>query len=573
MRNLIDVASGRKVAELVLKSCKVINVFSHEIVEGDLAIDSGKIIGIGSYKGKKEIDMKGKYICPGLIDGHIHIESSMLSPKEFTKAVVLKGTTTIIADPHEIANVCGLEGIKYILDETDDVPLNVFVMLPSCVPATFFETSGAILEKNELKSFINNPRVLGLGEVMNYPAIINGESKMLDKINMAKDYNKIIDGHGPNIRDEDLNAYKIAGIKTEHECSTVEEMNERIREGMYIAIREGSAAKNLKSLLKGITKENSRRCMLCADDRHPEDILNEGHIDNSVRIAIKSGIDPISAIKMASLNTAECYGLKNLGAIAPGYDADFIILDDLENFNIVKVFKNGKLVVDNNKPLFNFNIKSNSLVTNTINIKKVTKEDLNIKMNRNTTNVIKVISKSILTKKVERKVLLDEDQLFKYDSLNDIVKIAVVERHKATGNVGLGLVENFGIKGGAIASTIAHDSHNIVVIGDNDEDMILAINEVKKIGGGITICSKGKVLESLELKIAGLMSELPIEKVSKKLGEMLSIAYNNLKVNKDIQPFMTLAFLALPVIPEIKITDKGLFDVNNFKFISIDESI
>ncbi len=568
IKNIIDMASGRKKSELVLKNCKVVNVFSHEIIEADIAVAYGKIVGVGDYSGEKEIDMEGKYVSPGLIDGHIHIESSMVSPVQFARAIVPRGTTTIIADPHEIANVCGVKGIEYMLNETKNIPLNVYLMLPSCVPATSFENSGAILEADDLKKLIDNPRVLGLGELMNYPGVINCDDKVIKKVNIANEYGKIIDGHGPEIYGRNLNAYVVSGVKTEHECSTVEEMMERIRLGMYISIRQGSAAKNLLSLIKGITDENMRRCILCADDRHPEDLLNEGHIDNSVKIAIKNGIDPISAIKMASINTAECYNLKNLGAIAPGYYADLIVIDNLKEFDIVKVFKNGELVSEDKKPLFDIQENNSYDVKDTVNIKAISKEDLNINMKTNKANVMGVIDHSILTKKIVRNVNV-EDGLFKSVKEDDVLKIAVVERHKATGNVGLGLVENFGLKGGAIASTVAHDSHNIVVIGDNDKDMLMAINEVTRVGGGITICSNSKVLKTLELPIAGLMSDLSIERVSEILSEMLEISYERLNVNKNIEPFMTLAFLALPVIPEIKITDKGLFDVTKFDFIDI----
>lgn len=570
VKNRIDIAAGRKKAELVLKNCKIVNVFSHEIMEGDLAIDSGIIIGIGKYAGETELDLEDKYVAPGLIDGHVHIESGMVSPVEFARAIVSRGTTTIIADPHEIANVCGLEGIKYILNETQDIPLNVFVMLPSCVPATSFESSGAVLEAGELKELIDNTRVLGLGELMNYPAVINTEESIIKKIVLANAHGKIIDGHGPDITGKELNAYVISGVKTEHECSNIEEMMERIRAGMYIAIRQGSAAKDLEVLIKGVTPENMRRCMMCTDDKHPEDILKEGHIDHNVRIAIESGIDPIAAIKMASINPAECYNLKNVGAISPGYHADLIVLDDLEKFNIVHVLKDGKLVADNKKPLFHIESSDSFHVNKTMNIKPMKKEDLNIKLKTNLANVIHLMPDSLLTKKVVREVSIDNNGLFQYDKNRDILKVAVIERHHATGNIGLGLVENFGLKGGAIASSIAHDSHNIVVIGDNDEDIFVAIKEVSRAGGGISICSNGKVVETLELPIAGLMSQLSMEEVSDRLSKMLRVSYEELGINRHIQPFMTLAFLALPVIPEIKITDKGLFDVTNFKFISID---
>lgn len=562
----IDLASGREKAELVFKNAKIVNVFSHEIIEGDVAIDNGKIVGIGEYEGINEVDINGKYLAPGLIDGHVHIESSMVSPPQFAKTVVPRGTTTIIADPHEIANVRGLDGIKYMIDSSEDLPMNIFFMLPSCVPATGFENSGAVLEAKELSELIDNDRVLGLGELMDYPSVINADKGVIDKLEMAGE--KIIDGHGPNIDGKDLNAYAMAGVRTEHECSTVEEMINRLRLGMYILIRQGSAARDLEALIRGVSKENMRRCLFCTDDKHPEDILMGGHIDNNVRLAIKGGIDPISAIKMASLNAAECYKLKNIGAIAPGYNADIIVVDDLDKFNVLEVYKNGIKVGENKKALFEVKNIDNSKVIDTVNLKEITKDDLQIKLNKDIVNVMRLLPHSILTQKVVRKVET-ENGVFKYHKNLDILKLAVIERHNATGNIGLGLVEDFGLQNGAIASTIAHDSHNLIVIGDNDEDMLLAIEAVSKVGGGITIVSEGKVLKTLELPIAGLISNESMEKVNEKLEDMIHIAYDKLGVSKDIDPFMTLAFLALPVIPELKVTDLGLFDVSKFDFIEI----
>ncbi|MCC5912069.1 MAG: adenine deaminase [Clostridiaceae bacterium] len=566
LRKKIEIAAGRRKAERVLKDCKIINVFSHEIIEGDIAINDGKIVGIGEYEGIEEIDIRGKYVSPGFIDGHVHIESSMTTPQEFAKVILPRGTTTIIADPHEIANVCGLEGIKYILDASKDLPLNVYMMLPSCVPATPFENAGAVLEAGELKTILDHERVLGLGELMNYPGVIAADEKVMDKVVMAM--NKIIDGHGPNIKGKDLNAYVVAGVRTEHECSTQEEMLERLRLGMYILIREGSAARDLETLIRAVNKENLRRCLFCTDDKHPEDLIARGHIDNNLRMAVKAGIDPISSIQMATINAAECYGLKNLGAIAPGYTADLVVLEDLKDFNVLKVFKKGDLVAENQKHLFKEAESDYSRVTDTVNIRKITKEDLQLKVTSDIVNVIRLLSHSLVTERVVRKVET-KNSMFKHHHSLDILKMAVIERHHAKDNVGLGLVEDFQLKGGAIASTIAHDSHNLIVIGDKDEDMLLAIEEVTRVGGGITICSDGKVLETLELPIAGLMSNISIQEVNKKLMKMLDIAYHELGVNKNIDPFMTLSFLALPVIPEIKLTDMGLFDVNTFEFIDI----
>lgn len=561
----IDVASGKKVADLVLKNGRIINVFTEEILEADIAIVDDKIAGIGEYKGREEIDLKGKYVAPGFIDGHVHIESSMVTPGQFAKAIVPHGTTTIIADPHEIANVCGLDGIEYMLGESKNIPLDVFIMLPSCVPSTSFENSGAKLLANDLGKMIDRERILGLGEVMDYPAVINSNKGIIDKIKIAG--NKIKDGHGPNIRDKELNAYITAGIKTEHECTTLEEMVDRLRLGMYIHIREGSAARNLDTLIKGINKSNLRRILFCTDDRHPEDILSNGHIDNNVKLAVKNGIEPIAAIKMATLNAAECYRLYDRGAVAPGYLADLIVIDDLKTFNISKVFKGGKSVVDDGRILFEVKTKTNVKVLNTVKLNQITKDMLQIKLDCDIVNVIRLVPHSLITKKEIRKVAV-ENGYFKFHDKLDILKLVVIERHRGTGNIGLGLVEDFKLRNGAIASTIAHDSHNLIVVGDNDDDILLAIDEVRKIGGGITLCSKGKILKSLPLPIAGLMSDKNLEDVNEELKDMKKLA-SEMGVNEEIDPFMTLAFLALPVIPEIKLTDVGLFDVTKFDFIDI----
>lgn len=563
----IDLAAGRDSVELVLKNCKIVNVFSSTIIEGNLAIDSGKIIGIGDYIGKTEIDLEGKYVSPGLIDSHEHIESSMVTPGQMAKIVIPRGTTTIIADPHEIANVCGIEGIKFMMDSASKVPLNVFFMLPSCVPSTEFETSGAKLLAKDLEKMMEQKNVLGLGELMDYPGVISGREDIIDKMMLAQD--KIIDGHGPLIKGKDLNAYAINGIRTDHECSTIAEMKERLDLGMYVAIREGSAAKNLSALIPGVTSNNSRRCTLCTDDKNPEDILNQGHIDYSVRYAISLGVDPITAIQMATINPAECYKLRDIGAIAPGYDADLIILENLNEFKIVEVYKKGIKVASNGKALFDVVNSNPSKVINTVKLKKISIEDLEIKLTSDIVNVVSILPFSLVTEKVIRKISLDSNGNFIKNKHIDIVKLAVIERHKGTGNIGLGLVENFKITNGAIATTIAHDSHNIIVIGDNDEDMLLAVKELEKLQGGIAVSYNGQV-NSLQLKIAGLMSERPMEEVAINLGLLQNIAHNDLGVNKKIDPFMTLSFLALPVIPNIKITDKGLFDVIKFEFIDLE---
>ena len=567
MFDTIKIANGEKKAPFVLKNANIINVFTNEIIPGDVALYNGKIVGIGEYSGEKEIDLEGKYLSPSFIDGHVHIESSMVSPGQFSKAIVPRGVTTIIADPHEIANVAGLEGIKYILDSSENLPLDVYIMLPSCVPSTPFENSGAILNAEDLEKLIDHPRVLGLGEMMNYPGVVNGDKEVLKKLTMFKEH--IIDGHGPLLKDKELNAYVGAGIVTEHECSTLEEMKDRLRLGMYIHIREGSAAKNLGELIQGVNKDNLRRCIFCTDDKHPSDLLADGSIDHNIRLAIKNGIDPIDCIKMASLNAAECYGLRWRGAIAPNYYADMVVIDNLEDFNILEVYKEGKLVAKDNKPLFNLEEIDSSSMMNSVNIEKITEKDLEIKLEGSKVNVIKLLPHSLITEKVIREVELEKG-VFKPQK--DILKVAVVERHNKTGNIGLGLVEGFGLKNGAIASTVAHDSHNIIVIGDNDRDMVMAIYELEKVGGGITIVSNGEILDTLALEIAGLMSQKPLGEVNEKLNGMLDTSYEKLGINREHEPFMTLSFIALPVIPDIKLTDMGLFHVGEFRFIDLSVS-
>ncbi len=565
VKNLILKARGVEKSDLVLKNCKIINVFSNEIIEGDVAIDKGYIVGIGQYEGEKEIDLSGRYLSPGFIDGHVHIESSMSSPSQFARVIVPRGVTSIIADPHEIANVKGIEGIKYIIEDSKRVPLDVYVMLPSCVPATNFENAGAILEAQDLKELMDEETVLGLGEMMNYPGVIFLDEKVIEKLVLFKD--RVKDGHGPMIDGKDLNAYVAAGIMTEHECSTAEEVLNRLRLGMYILLREGSAARDLRNIIKVVNKDNLRRFLFCTDDKHPEDLINEGTIDYNIKLAIREGIEPIDAIKMATLNAAECYGLKGKGAIAPGYIADLVVIDNLEDFNIVKVFKNGKLVAENNQALFDTTIHLPKNMVDSVRIRDVKVEDLQIPMKSNKANIIGVVENSIVTEKIVDEVNL-VNGYFDYSN-DDILKLVVVERHFATGNIGVGLIKNFKLKNGAIGSTVGHDSHNMIVVGDNDEDILAAIKELEIIGGGLTMVSRGKVLKSLPLEIAGIMTSRPIEETNRILKEMIDLSHKELKVNENIDPFMTLSFMALPVIPKLKLTDMGLFDVEKFEFIDI----
>lgn len=567
LMSMIDVAMGKIKAQLVFKNINVINVFTEEIYKADVAIHDGYIAGIGEYSGAVELDMEGKYICPGFIDGHVHIESSMVTPAEFARAVMPRGTTTIVADPHEIANVKGIGGIKYIIEGSENLPLDIFIMLPSCVPSTPFENAGSILKAEDLLELINHPKVLGLGELMDFNSVITCEKSIINKIVLAKNAHKMMDGHAPGISGKELNAYILPGVRTEHECSTAEEAVERLRLGMFIMMREGSAARNVINLLPAVNTATLDRCLFCTDDRHPEDILNQGHIDNNIRISIEQGFDPIKAIKMATINAARCYNLNNIGAVAPGYKANVVILNDLNTLDIYQVYKKGRLVAENGKALFDIRSINDSKMRNSVNVKKLEADSFVIDALEGLTNVIGLVPHSLITNRLKLNVRT-ENGVYVDEEGNQLLKIAVVERHHQTGNIGLGLVKGMGLKGGAIASTVAHDSHNIVVIGDNDEDMLAAVNHLQSIGGGICIAASKEITHSLALPIAGLMSDLTLEEVHLKLKEMLHAAYN-MGVSKEYEPFMTLAFLALPVIPELKVTDLGLFDTLEYKFVGL----
>jgi len=551
MNRLINIAAGREKADLVLKNCKIVDVFSKNIILGDIAISGEYIAGIGNYSSDNEYDIAFKYVMPGFIDSHVHIESSMVTPIEYAKAVMPNGVTTIIADPHEIANVCGENGINFMMKCAKDVPLTVEFMIPSCVPATPFEHSGGCIDSTTVNKLMG-ANFLGLGEMMNYPGVINADDEVLAKLKCAD----IIDGHAPLVTGNDLNAYVCAGIRTDHECTTLSEMSEKISKGMYIQIREGTLSKNLEELVGGINSATVKRCTFCSDDRYLGDIIKYGTINYCISKAIKHGVEPLDAITIATINAAECYGLKKVGAIAPGYFADLVITDDLSLNKIDRVYKKGMLVAQDNKALFEpKTTKINDEVLRTVHLPKITGESFKIATNKNEIPVIRVNKGTIITTKVMRKFS------------ENLSKVAVIERHKITGNIGLGFVENYDIINGAISSTIGHDSHNVIVIGDNDEDMACAVNALGE-SGGIAVCSKGEILARLELPIAGLLSDKPISEVLKS-HERLHSAAKMLHINPEINPFMTLAFLPLPVIPEIRITDIGLFDVTKFEFIKI----
>lgn len=569
LEKLIKVARGQQKADLVIKNANIINVLSEEIHKGDIAICDGVIAGIGeNYSGEKEIDAQGKYVSPAFIDGHVHLESSMVLPNEFAKAVVPCGTTTVIIDPHEISNVLGLHGISFMHEAVKNIPLDVYTMLPSCVPATPYETSGFDLNSYDLALLIDSPWVLGLAEMMNYSGLLNLDKTVLAKLDLARSKGKRIDGHAPFLSGKDLCAYIASGVKSDHECTTPAEAIEKIRLGMYVMVREGTAAKDLDALIPVLKEKNTRKCIFVTDDRHPKHLKK--HISNMVEKAVEMGVDPIKAIQMASLNTAEYFKIPNAGAIAPGYNADIAIFKDLKNFEPTMVFKKGELVAQNGKMTIDMTEFQPPELRGSVNVKPIKKKDFQIKIpkGKSKIKVINVIPKQLITKLSIEKIH-EENGYATADTQNDILKIAVIERHKASGNIGLGFVKGFGLKTGAIASTIAHDSHNMIVIGTNDDDMYYAANQLVKSQGGKIIVENGKTLAQLKLPIAGLMSEEPAEIVMEKLQTLEKTASDiGCKIN---DPFMSMAFLSLSVIPEIKITDKGLIDVGKFEVTNLFE--
>ena len=567
LEQYIDAAIGRKKAEIVLKNGKFVNVFTGEVCEGDIAIEGGKIVGFGQYEGEKEYDISGKVAVPGLIDAHVHIESSQLSPEEFAKLILPRGTTTVIADPHEITNVCGIAGAKYIADASENTPLEVKVMLPSCVPATAFETSGAILSGADTEQYIGEDFIYGLGEFMNYPGVIYKDPEAMKKLAAAHGAGKVIDGHAPSTSGPGLNAYIAAGISTDHECTSPAEALEKVSKGMYVHLREGSATRNVAVNCKAVNAANLRRFLLCTDDRHAADLQAKGHLDNALRVAVGAGMDPVWAVIAATLNSAECYALRGKGALAPGYDADIAVFDDLQSFRCAMVFKGGKLVAKEGKALFETGEKYlPDAVKNTVHVGTVAADDFKLKLAGRRANVIRILKDNVVTEKVVREVESGNGDVNIKGT--DLLKLAVVERHRGTGNIGLGLLEGYGLKNGAIALTIAHDSHNIIVLGDNNADMAAAVMELKRVGGGMAVVEKGKVY-SLALDIAGLMSSLPAAEYIEQSEKLLEKAYS-MGVSRDFEAFMSLSFLALLVIPSLKLSDRGLFDVDKFELCPID---
>lgn len=570
LNDLIDMAAGRKKADLLITNCKVIDVFNQQIVDGPLAIGHGKIVGYGyDYQAEKTVDAQGGYVMPGLIDGHVHIESSSLIPTQFARCILPFGTTTIIADPHEIGNVCGLDGIRYMLEASRKTPLDVRIMLPSCVPATPFEQAGCVLEAEDLAQLINEPGIHGLGEVMDYPSVINHDQKMMNKLWLAKDHDRVIDGHSPGVKGKDLVAYVMGGIMTDHECSTTEDMLSRIRLGQYILLREGSTCKDLLNLIPAITPANARRCVLCTDDREPADILATGHINKSLRLAVENGLDPVLAVTIATLNAAECFKLKDKGAIAPNYDADLLIVEDLVSFKAKHVFVAGQEIARDGQLLVEWDDYVADSVLNTVNTAELTASSFTLPLKTEKVNVIGVNPGSVVTSHLIMDVKKDSNGLFSCQQNPGLNKLAVIERHHATGNIGLGILANYGLKNGAIAVTVAHDSHNIVVVGDNDNDMLTAVEDIKQMGGGFSLCQNGKVLAHLALPIGGLMSDKSAQEVADNLHHMINVAKEYFGINPAAHPLMTLVFMTLPVIPQIKLTSTGLFDVKAYQPIEL----
>ena len=558
-QRIIAAAAGREPADLVLKNATFVNVFSNELSTMDIAVAEGLIVGMGSYQGRSEVDCTGKIVLPGFLDAHIHLESSLVNPTEFVKAVLPHGTTTVVTDPHEIANVMGTDGIEYMLQATEDLPVDVRFMLPSCVPATPLDESGAILDDRAIDSFYDHPRVQGLAEMMNFVGAINGDEQTVEKIVAAQAHHKKIDGHAPDLQGNDLNAYIAAGVYSDHECHDVKDAIAKLERGQFIMIREGTAARNLEALMPLLTGKYADRCMFCTDDKHPNDLLEKGHIDYIVKKAISLGADPITAVKVACHNAARYFLLNNRGGISPGYLADFVIIDNFQDFNIEQVYKKGVLMVDHGEiqdfPSPEIEPYLVERAHKTFHVAALTAEDFAEKRPR---GIIGMVDGEITT--------VDAGYSDRIDVEYDVLKIAVVERHKNTHHIGIGYIQGYGLKSGAVATSISHDSHNIIVVGTNETDMAAAVNRVVELNGGIVVWDGGQPGAEVPLAIAGIMSDEPLVTVNEKL-ETAKDAAHKLGVNPGIDPFMTLSFMALPVIPSLRITTRGVFDVTTQSYV------
>ena len=559
-RRIIDVAAGREKADLVLKNATYVDVFSGELATDDIAVAEGLVVGLGTYEGLTEVDMTGRIVCPGFLDSHIHLESSLVSPVEFARAVLPHGTTTVITDPHEITNVMGTDGIDYMLAATEDLPVDVRFMLPSCVPASPLDESGANLDYRDIDSYYDHPRVQGLAEMMNYPGVIAGDNDTVAKIVASQAHHKKIDGHAPSLSGKELNAYISAGVYSDHECADLDDALAKLRRGQFIMIREGTAAKNLEALMPLIRSEKLfDRCMFCTDDKHPNDLLEKGHIDYICREAVRMGADPIRTVQVACLHAARYFLLNNRGAIAPGYLADFAIVNNLTDFHVQTVYKKGQLVYDRGEVIA-FEAPAipeylSDLARNTFHLPELKPEDFEDTRRR---AVIGMISGQIVTE--------DRGYAERIDLSRDILKMAVIERHKNTRHMGLGYVNGYGLTAGAVATSVAHDSHNIICVGAHESDIALAANAVAKNHGGIVVVKDGKILAELQLEIAGLMTDRPLPEVNTLLEQAKDAAYS-LGVSKGIDPFMTLSFMSLPVIPHLRLTTRGVVDVNTQQYI------
>ena len=570
LKRLIDVAAGREPADLVLKNANVIDVYQAEMISGDLAIIDGKIAGInGEYHGKETIDLKGKIVAPGFIDPHIHVESSYVTPEEFGRLLVPHGTTTELADPHEIVNVIGLSGLDYMIEAAKETALDIRYMMPSCVPATNMENAGAVIEAADMISSFEKNQVDGLAEFMNFPGVIHAQDEVLDKLLAAKERGLRIDGHSPMVFNEELNAYAAAGIANDHECSTVEELKDRIARGMYVFLREGSVTQNLRTLLNGVTDNNYQRCVLSADDLQAKTILEKGHLDNSIRICIEEGVSPLRAIQMATINAAQCCQLTDRGAIAPGLRADLVIFSDLAQPEIEATYIEGKLVAEKGTYLPTVKRISTEKVQSSVHIDKFRKEQLKLNLTSDKARAIEVIPQEALTNEAIVSVKRDDQGQFVFDPKQDVTKIAVIERHHNTGNAFVGLLKGYGVKKGAIGLSIAHDSHNLIVTGTNDEDMAAAVKTLKEQEGGVVLIESGKIIGNMALPVAGLMSDLTGEKVAQQEAKINRLAHEVLGVSNNVDPIMTLGFMSLAVIPNLKITDIGLVDVTKFEIVPV----
>ena len=566
-----DMATGRAPADLRIDNVQIVDVLSGEIRPGSVCVGHGRILGFSTLEAEETVDGQGAFLIPGLIDGHVHIESSMLCPARFAELVLPFGTTTVVADPHEIANVKGMDGLRYMLEASRELPLSVRVMLSSCVPALPVEDAGAVLEAADIAPLLSDPDVGGLAEMMNVPGLLGGAPDVQEKLAVTQKAGKVVDGHAPLLGGADLDAYAALGVNTDHECTSPEELKERVARGMYVLMREGSAGREVKKLLPGLTPGNMRRCLFCTDDRQPADILERGHINGILKLAVENGVDAVDAVRMATLNAAECYGMRDRGAIAPGRRADLVLVKDLCDFEVLACWAGGELVARDGCMLRSLDMLDPGVLRSSVNLAPLPVRPFSVKAPSGKARVIGLLEHSLITECRVQDVVTREGGEVELADNPGLLKIAVIERHHATGKVGVGLLDaQYGLKGGAIATTIAHDSHNIVVAGDDEADMFLAVQEMERIGGGIVMVSKGEVIAELPLPIGGLMSDRPAEEVAQKLRELLGLARAHYDIWEGADAFMTLSFLALPVIPHFKITARGLFDMGTFSFVDVD---